>query len=410
MKKKILVLVGIAVCAILLTSPALASGSYSKIYGNANEDDTIDMRDTTYIKLVIFGKKPKTDLADANYDGKISMLDIGQTKLIILDRENELTITDMPGRTVTIPGEVNRVVTLYPPATKIIYTIAPDKLVGIDSVSVGYEGFREIDPRIEDMPVVGTGSAVNKEVVLYLSPDVIITVPRSGSSSPDKLQETLRVPFICVNPQDYDGIKKAYQLLGVVLGEEDRAEELVSYYDENVNYITDKTSLIPEDEKVRVYFAGGGPEGGSVLTTVGKNFIWHYNINLAGGINVAENLTGNFNTVSIEQVIRWDPDVIITGRAESAYEEILSDPKWQDISAVRNGSVYVVPYYTHTWGYPTSEWIMGTMWLADRLYPEIVDLDMTVETKEFYSKFFRCDLSDEEVYEILHPQKEISPT
>ena len=318
------------------------------------------------------------------------------------------TITDMAGRNVTIPAEVNSVVTLYPPATKIIYTIAPDKLVGIDRVSVGYEGFREIDPRIKDMPVVGTGSAVNNEVVLSLSPDVIITVPRSGSSSPDKLQETLGIPVICVNPRDHDGIKKTHQLIGEVLGEEDRAEELVSYYNEKVNYITGKTSRIPENERVRVYFAGGGPKGGSMLTTVGKKFIWHDNINVAGGINVAENLTGYFNTVSIEQVIRWDPEVIITGRAEGASEDILSDPKWQDIRAVRNGRVYVIPSYTHTWGYPTSEWVMGTMWLADRLYPEIVNLDMTVETKEFYSKFFCCDLSDEEVYEILHPEKEIS--
>ncbi|NIA09679.1 MAG: ABC transporter substrate-binding protein, partial [Nitrospiraceae bacterium] len=253
-------------------------------------------------------------------------------------------------------------------------------------------------------------STVNKEVVMSLSPDVIITVPRSGSSPPDKLQETLGIPVICVNPRDYDGIKKTYQLLGEVLGEEDRAEELVSYYDEKVNYIIDKTSLIPDDEKERVYFAGGGLKGGSVLTTVGKNFIWHYNINVAGGINVAENLTGNFNTVSIEQVIYWDPDVIITGRAKSASEEILSDPQWQDISAVRNGSVYVIPYYTHTWGYPTPEWIMGTMWLADKLHPETVELNMTVETKEFYSKFYHCDRSDEEVYEILHPDQEISPT
>jgi iron complex transport system substrate-binding protein len=84
MKKKMLVLIGVAVCAMLLTSPALASAGYLKIYGNANEDDTLDMRDVTYIKLVIFGKKPATTLADANYDGKISMLDVGQTKLIIL--------------------------------------------------------------------------------------------------------------------------------------------------------------------------------------------------------------------------------------------------------------------------------------------------------------------------------------
>ena len=53
------------------------------IYGNANEDDTIDMRDVTYIKLVIFGKKPETDLCDANYDGRVSMLDVVQTLSLI---------------------------------------------------------------------------------------------------------------------------------------------------------------------------------------------------------------------------------------------------------------------------------------------------------------------------------------
>jgi iron complex transport system substrate-binding protein len=99
MKKKTLVLIGIAVCAILLTSPVLASSGHSKIYGNANEDDVLDMRDVTYIKLVIFGKKPATTFADANYDGKISMLDVGQTKLIILGKEKLLTLIDQANRT-----------------------------------------------------------------------------------------------------------------------------------------------------------------------------------------------------------------------------------------------------------------------------------------------------------------------
>jgi iron complex transport system substrate-binding protein len=284
----------LVLCSLFLvaTSPVSATSAYTSsepfIYGDANEDGIVDTDDVAYIRQVIFGEETATNLTDAIYDGQISMLDIGQTKLIILDREKELTFIDQADRTVTIPGEVDRVVTLYPPATKIICTIAPDKLVGIDSVSVGYEGFKEIDPLIKDMPVVGTGSTLNNEVVLSLSPDVIITVPRSGSSSPDKLQETLGVPVICVNPRDYDGIKKTYQLLGEVLGEGDRAEELVSYYDEKVNYIIDKTSLILDDEKERVYFAGGGPKGGSVLTTVGKNFIWHYNINVAGGMALGQ--------------------------------------------------------------------------------------------------------------------------
>jgi hypothetical protein len=110
-KNKILALLEIAVvlCSVFLVAlPAIAAEQTTQevsastittaseddfvldyIYGNANEDDTIDVRDTTYIKLAIFGKKPETKLADANYDGNVSMLDVGQTKLIILGKEKE---------------------------------------------------------------------------------------------------------------------------------------------------------------------------------------------------------------------------------------------------------------------------------------------------------------------------------
>jgi iron complex transport system substrate-binding protein len=124
------IVVGIAACAILLTSPVLASAGYSKIYGNANEDDVLDMRDVTYIKLVIFGKKPATTFADANYDGKISMLDIGQTKLIILGKEKQLTIVDQAARVVTVPRPIERIVTLFPSITRVILALdGCDRLV-----------------------------------------------------------------------------------------------------------------------------------------------------------------------------------------------------------------------------------------------------------------------------------------
>ena len=82
------------------------------IYGNANEDDTIDMRDVTYIKLVIFRKKPETALCDANYDGRVSMLDVVQTKLIIVGKEGELTFVDSEGEAKTIDMPVNSVIPL----------------------------------------------------------------------------------------------------------------------------------------------------------------------------------------------------------------------------------------------------------------------------------------------------------
>ncbi len=118
-KNKMIVLVEMVVvlCLVfLMTLPAIAAdqdqemlkayGSAdtpkSFIYGDANEDGDVNMRDVTYIKLVIFSKKPATDFSDANYDGEISMLDMAQTELIILDKERQLTLLDQRGRTVTI--------------------------------------------------------------------------------------------------------------------------------------------------------------------------------------------------------------------------------------------------------------------------------------------------------------------
>ena len=134
MKNKTLVLLEIAVvlCSVFLvtTLPATAieqSQATQKVgasevttaseddfvlgvYGNANEDDTIDMRDLTYVKLIFFGKKPETELADAKYDGKINPLDFIQIKLIIVGKEKELTIIDSADRIVTVKKPLERMV------------------------------------------------------------------------------------------------------------------------------------------------------------------------------------------------------------------------------------------------------------------------------------------------------------
>jgi hypothetical protein len=108
-KNKMIALLEIAVvlCSLFLVSvPAItaASAIYEPgpldVYGNANEDDTIDMRDLTYVKLIFFGKKPETELADAKYDGKINPLDFIQIKLIIVGKERELTYIDILGELV----------------------------------------------------------------------------------------------------------------------------------------------------------------------------------------------------------------------------------------------------------------------------------------------------------------------
>jgi iron complex transport system substrate-binding protein len=154
-KTKMVVLMEIAVvlCSVLLvaTLPAIAAEQSQEmqkvsvsevmaaseddytldLYGNANEDDTIDMRDVTYTKLIIFGKKSETKLADAYYDDEVDVLDVVQIKLIILGRESELTIIDSADRTVTVKEPINRVVVFNHGMFVTMRSIkATDKVVG----------------------------------------------------------------------------------------------------------------------------------------------------------------------------------------------------------------------------------------------------------------------------------------
>ena len=392
MNMKTSVLVGIAVCTILLTSPALASAGYSKIYGNANEDDVLDMRDVTYIKLVIFGKKPATTFADANYDGKISMLDIGQTKLIILGKEKELTLVDQADRTVTVPRPIERIVATGLPDGVIIPVQlgAANKIVGMSyeahkyaNAYPSYYPLPDAAPELKDIPNVGSYKDPNLEVIVSLKPDVIFTrgyIP----DLPNKMQESTGIPVVCIctSPLDAD-IGVAYRAASKVLGKEERAEELISYANEKISEVTEVTSEIPDSERPKVYYIFGGS---ITRTTSGTD-----RLDMAGGINVAKDLPGFGPTVSKDQIILWNPDIILIIGAipphRVSIEDVLSDPDLQTVDAVKNHRVYYMHYSPMTLD-PTISITVG-YYLAKLFHPDkFEDLDVEKESNEIFERFY----------------------
>ena len=410
MKKKIAVLIGIAVCAILLTSPVLASGGYSKIYGNANEDDVLDMRDVTYIKLVIFGKKPATTFADANYDGKISMLDIGQTKLIILGKEKQLTLLDQADRTLTVPRPIERIVS---PSLEGVRTMLElgvgDKIVGVSSTIDGSSDRLvcvKAYPELKELPVVGYKGQENLELMVSLKPDVIFT----SSSYGDITQEKTGIPVVCIihtpssapahireNPahtalqQQFE----AYRVAGRVIEKEERVEELISYINEELDKVRDVTLEIPHSEKPKVLFTRsfGDISSAKIVTLYDP-------IDVAGGINVASGeipFTGSTSTsflFSKEQVIAWDPDVIlIHGFSKTptyTIESILLDLDLQTVNAVKNRRVY----YTKGWysGWDPATGVAETFYMTKLFHPDkFKDLDVEEEGNEILKRFYGVD-------------------
>jgi iron complex transport system substrate-binding protein len=416
MKKEMAVLIGIAVCTMLLTSPVLASGGYSKIYGNANEDDVLDMRDVTYIKLVIFGKKPATTLADANYDGKISMLDIGQTKLIILGKEKMLTLIDLADRTVTVPRPIERVVALMPPITRMVIGVgAKDKLVGIDINSHGDwvigdssagcgPKWEKVIRELRDLPVVGSTAELNQELILSLKPDVVIAYAGKASMVDicDKFQKDTDIPVVGYKTfATCDHMFKEIEMVGTVLEKEKEVEDLVSLFKEKRDKVTEVTSQLTEGEKPRVYFMWG------YRRHVFTRAVMRYDpIELAGGILVAKDcapptFAGSITDVSMEQIIEWNPSIILIGRSEvqpcnvgcmvrpCTVEEALSDPILQTIDAVKNQRVYYTLASFYAVGAQPPRVIIETMHAAKLFHPEkFEDLDLEKEGNELFERFY----------------------
>jgi len=114
----------------------------------------------------------------------------------------------------------------------------------------------------------------------------------------------------------------------------------------------------------------------------------------AGAMNVAAATVKGYKQVSLEQVIAWDPQVIfVQDRYPEVVGQIVSDPNWQSIDAVKNHRVYLMPEYAKAWGYPMPEAMaIGELWMAKKLYPQkFTDIDMQKQADAYYQRFYRTD-------------------
>lgn len=248
----------------------------------------------------------------------------------------------------------------------------------------------------------------NYELFMSMNPDIIIEGEGIGEfkSVLDEHQTRFgAIPVVGVldarNASAYD---ESITFVGRLLGTEAKAGELNEFYTRVLSTVKNRVSGIPANEKVRVYYAEG-PKG---LQTDPTGSVHSELIDLAGGINVADcQITPGMGMtpVSMEQVTKWDPEVIIVSDPPF-YAGIYNDTLWQSIPAVKNHRVYLVPQSPYPWfdRPPGINRIIGISWTAKILYPEkFSDLDLPALTREFYHKFYHYDLSDSEVDSLLDP-------
>lgn len=383
-----------ALCLSLAVTPVVADwDSFHRadentlaVYGNANLDNSIDEADIEYVLGIINGTEDDTQFADANYDGRIGEDDIVHIRAIISGNETELTLLDMAGRAVTVPGSIERVVSAagLDSTRALVYLGDKDKIVGMGMNSSSWSLINYAAPELAEVPVVGSDQ-LNLEMIAILEPDVILAGTRSNL---DEIQEKTHIPTVGV----LSGIDSclAFDMLrtiGWTMRSEGRAEELISYADKKICEVANITSQIPADEKPRVYSCSGLHEG--ITTALSYKLV----IEAAGGIDVAPELANSSKTkVSKESIIDWNPDIIIlhNGNPEEI-KAVLSDPVLQSVNAVKNGRIYPVMIGLGGKGI-LAESVTQVLYLAKIFHPDRFEsLDVEEEGNEILKTFYGID-------------------
>lgn len=313
-------------------------------------------------------------------------------------------VVDDAGRRVRLPERISRVFPAGPPAAITLFALAPDTLLGW--TNPWREADRAfVDPRWADLPVVGRltgrGGTANLETVLALRPDLILdygSVDRTYASLADRVQEQTGIPVVLLDGR-FDAIAASFRALGRVLGREERGEAFAAFAEAVLVDLDRRIAAIPAGARPKVYY-GRGPNG---LQTGLAGSINVETLERVGARNVAAALgRGGLTAVTIEQILLWDPEVVVT-TDPNFFRAVRADPLWRGVSALRTGRVHLSP--PHPFGWidfpPGPNRLIGVRWLAKVLYPDAFPEDLRGPVRDFYARFYHRPPSEAQLDALL---------
>ncbi len=312
------------------------------------------------------------------------------------------TVTDALGNTVQIPATVKSVCGTYPAADAIVLMLGGgDKLVATTSTNSTNSYFIKMLPKITSLPQPFANlTAGNVEEAMKLAPDVIIT---TGKSNFDILKKA-GLTAVAVNTASMKDLQFTVTLIGQILGGDavQKAADLIDNYNANIQLCSSRTDSIPDADRPTVFYSCG-----STITTEGIGSITVEWIHLAGGINVAaaNGFEGTIKDTTKEQLMKWDPDIIIC-RDAATKDEYYNDPTLSALKAVKNNHVYVNPKSIYVWCVRSADEAIQPLWAGTVIQPKLFsDIDMAKVTRDFHAKFYNLNLKDDEINAILNPTK-----
>ncbi|QSZ68346.1 iron ABC transporter substrate-binding protein [Methanofollis aquaemaris] len=318
-----------------------------------------------------------------------------------------VTITDGAGRSVTVPATIEHVVCSGSGSLRYLtYLGAQDRIVGVDDIEkreqpMDARPYFLANPQFKDYPLIGEFRGHDDpEKILALKPDVIFKTYATSGYDPEELQQKTGIPVVVLNYGDLsfhrDDFCQSLRTMGKVLGTDDRAEEVIAFFDERIADLDTRTKDVPDSEKTRAYVGGiayRGAHGLQSTETSYPPFVFVNAVNVAYDTSKAPDEQLQTGTpVAKEKILEWDPEIIFVDLAtlqltdgSSAIDELKNDPSYAGLSAKKNGEVYgVLPY---NWYSQNQGSILADAYYVGKvLYPDqFADIDPAAEADEIYT-------------------------
>ncbi len=266
-----------------------------------------------------------------------------------------LTITDFLGREITIEKEPERIVSLAPSVTELIFAVgAGDKVVGVTE----YDTYPE---EVKDLPKVGGFKGPNIELITAQEPDIVFASTLSGKEEMETL-EKMGIPVVMIEAKSIDNIYESIEMLGKITNKEEKAQTIVNEMKSKIQEISEKVKDKPKVKVFNLVDINGN-------WTAGKGTFIHELVNLAGGQNIAEDTDG-WVQYSIEELVSKNPDAIVMPSYAGDVETIKNMEGYKETNAVKNNNIYVVSN-DDIISRATNRIVLGLEEIAKFLHPEV---------------------------------------
>ena len=328
------------------------------------------------------------------------------------DKSNQVSVEDMTGKSVMVPQsqDIKKIAVLTSPQVLDVYAIGlQDRLCGITDEVKNLELLNMFDPHLKKVSAVRTQEGqVNTQALLDADPDIVI----SSEDDMESIEKSSQVTTIRINSSRSQGsisrIRDEMRFVGRVFNKQEKAEQYVSYLDNILSLIKFTLADMPAENRVKVFM---GFNAGHLATYGSDSFMDDW-IKAAGCVNAAGSISGTGEkegglvTVSMEQVMSWDPDIVIIDNGDP--DALLNDPSWSKLKAVQNKKVYRLPKGILDWNQVSLEGAaMVPQWLGVTAYPDKLNfLNMNDQASGFYTNIFALRFSDNLIHKILYPSQD----